>query len=435
MLADNQDFNVRRNAMKRIQMLVALAATTCFTSPAWAATSMTVVITQDQQPVSQARISLFNADTGTQVQAQEDDDDSTATFLLDKGRYRVAVDGKDVETVTASGTGSRTVRLSVPPAGAPAGTPDARTALSDPPIFIRLGGGLERRDRPPVGAGVIIEPGNERFATQTRNRINGYQFHLGFDVRLTTDSGLTFEGRIGRADDSAQTSVATGASPVGIVFHDRAPSGSTGLNLGATGLDAILDRDSEYEWFGAGYERRVAGGDGKGAEVKVGAGVSYKKEHDAYNSILQSTGFPGISSTAQQDVRASTLGIGVGLGFATGPAQGDEGLLFFGDTRVRAEHIDSELESVQRNLCNVCGLADRDDKRWGVGLEAQLGMGYRFKGGFEIGVKGGIEYHSDVPGVQNPETGDDLFIRNQPTQLYFEDSFGVRAGVYLGFAF
>ena len=429
--------------MKPIQMLVALAATTCITSPAWAATSMTVVITQDQQPVSQARISLFNADTGTQVQPQDDDDDTTAIFLLDKGRYRVAVDGKDVETVTASGTGSRTVRFRVPPAGTPAASPGGVAKLPDPAIFIRISGGSEWRDRPAAGAGVIIEPGQERFATTTddRQRLNRLDIKLNF--RLTTDSGLTFEGRIGRGDDSAQTSVASGTSPIGIVFHDRAPSGSTGLNLGATGLDAILERDSEYEWFGAGYERRVAGGDGKGAEVKVGAGVSYKKERDAYNSILNSPTFPGISSTAQQDVRASTLGIGVGVGLATRPAQGDEGLLFFGDTRFRAEHIDSELESVQRNQCNVCGLADRDftiaitddDKRWGVGLEAQLGMGYRFKGGFEIGVKGGLEYHSDVPGVQNPETGDDLFIRNQPTQLYFDDSFGAGAAVYLAFSF
>lgn len=433
--------------MKPIQMLVALAATTCITSPAWAATSMTVVITQDQQPVSQARISLFNADTGTQIQAQDDDDDSTAVFLLDKGRYRVAVDGKDVETITASGTGSRTVRIAVPSAGAPAATPGGGARLPEPRNSVRIGGGLENRDRAPVGAGVIIEPGRERFAATTDQRERFSAFDIKLNFRLTTDSGITFEGRIGRGEDSAQTSVAAGTTPVGIVYHNRAPSGSTGVNLGATGLDAILERDSEYEWFGAGYERRIAGGDGTGPEIKLGAGLRYEQRRTDIESTVQSTNFSGISSTMTQDLNESAISLAVALGMKTEVGGGDnndgEGLLFFGDTAFRIEHLDSTLDSLQRNQCNLCGSVDQnfaitisdDDKRWGYGVEAEVGVGYRLKSGLEFGVKGFADYRSDVAGIKNPETGDDLFIRNQPTQIDFSDSFGWGGAVYLSFTF
>jgi hypothetical protein len=93
---------------------------------------------------------------------------------------------------------------------------------------------------------------------------------------------------------------------------------------------------------------------------------------------------------------------------------------------------------MQHNVCGVCGVAERnfdinildDDKRWGVGAEAGLELGYRFPGGFEIGVQGRAEYRSQVAGVHNPETGDDLFIRNQPTQLRFSDSYRCQAGIY-----
>jgi hypothetical protein len=422
-------------------MLAVLAATTCFASPVWAATSMTVVITQDQQPIAQARISLFNADTGAQVQAQEDDDDSSAIFLLDKGRYRVTVDGKDVETLTATGTGSRTFRLTLPPANAPAGGPAARTALPERPAFIRIGGGLENRETPPVGAGVIIQPGNERFAAESSDRIDGYRFDFAFTYRLTTDGGLTFEGRIGRADDRIATTVAAGSTPVGSVYHNRAPSGSTGINAGANGIEAVIERDSDYEWFGAGYERRISGGNGTGPEVTVGPVVSYTGRRTDIVSSVRILNFPGITANAIQEVHETVLGLGVGIGVT--PDISEEGLYAFGATRFQVEHIDAELESLQRNQCNVCGVADRDfsiaiqdnDKRWGYGITAEAGVGYRFPGGLELGVKGGLEYHSDVAGVRNPETGDDLFLRNQPTQLYFTDSFGYGGAIYLLFSF
>lgn len=318
---------------------------------------------------------------------------------------------------------------------------------------ITVEAGLSDRQQPRTGAGVIIEPGRERFAAQTPGNVHMYDMGISFDVRMTTDSVLSFTGRLGRGNGRAAVTVAPG-TPAGIVYHDRAPSGSTGINLGATGIDAILERDSEYEWFGAGYERRIAGGNGTGPEIKLGAGMRYELRRTGIESTVQSTAFSGISATANQDLVESVISLGVALALGTeimglGPdvdtrgGNDDEGLLFFGDTAFHIELIDSTLDSIQRNLCNVCGPADRDftiaitddDKRWGFGVEAEVGVGYRFKGGLEIGVKGFADYRSDVAGIKNPETGDDLFLRNQPAQIGFDDSFGWGGAVYLGFTF
>jgi len=434
--------------MKAIRYVSVLTALTCFATPAWAVTSTTVVITQDQQPVAQARISLFNAETGTQVQPQDDDDDSTALFLLDDGRYRVQVDGKDVETFAVDGTGSRTVRVTVPPASVFASIP-ARPGYAASPSRgftsrIRIGGDFAHTDLPRMGAGVIIEPGNERYAV-SNDQADGFAIAALFRIPLTSESGLVFEGRLGRADDEVQTTIASGSTPVGIVYHDRAPSGSTGTALGATGLDAILARDSEYEWFGAGYEKRVAGGDGSGPEVTLGLGLSYSKHRDKIDALVSSAAYPGITSESSQQIDTSNIGVHFDLGLESPfDYERDSGLFWFGDTRVGAVHRDSEFESTQHNLCNLCGVADRDftitrtgdDKRWGLEAGLSAGFGYRFGGGAALALHAGVNYSTNVPGILNPETGDDLFVHDRPTQIGREGhnllsyGFGVSFTIY-----
>src|SRR3546814_7406927 len=78
------------NKTRMIGIAAALAST-CFATPALAATSTRVVITQDQQDVPETRIQLFDIDTGAEVKREEDEDETGALFLLDGGRYRVVV--------------------------------------------------------------------------------------------------------------------------------------------------------------------------------------------------------------------------------------------------------------------------------------------------------------------------------------------------------
>lgn len=165
---------------KRNLALATALATVALATPALAVTTTALVVTEAQENVPQARIQLFDADTGAEVKPTEDDDDGSVLFLLDGGSYRVAVDGKTVREITVSGEGSRTFVIEVPagpaasaPAGdpkseltaeqraaireimapfvAPLPTPDSGSLLVD--IF--FGGGVGRADVPQTSGGVI----------------------------------------------------------------------------------------------------------------------------------------------------------------------------------------------------------------------------------------------------------------------------------------
>src|SRR3546814_6096115 len=111
------------NKTRMIGIAAALAST-CFATPALAATSTRVVITQDQQDVPETRIQLFDIDTGAEVKREEDEDETGALFLLDGGRYRVVVDGTTVREIAVSGAGSELFDIGLPPSFVPAvGTP------------------------------------------------------------------------------------------------------------------------------------------------------------------------------------------------------------------------------------------------------------------------------------------------------------------------
>src|SRR3546814_18638556 len=111
------------NKTRMIGIAAALAST-CFATPALAATSTRVVITQDQQDVPETRIQLFDIDTGAEVKREEDEDETGALFLLDGGRYRVVVDGTTVREIAVSGAGSELFDIGLPPSFVSAvGTP------------------------------------------------------------------------------------------------------------------------------------------------------------------------------------------------------------------------------------------------------------------------------------------------------------------------
>src|SRR3546814_1751940 len=107
------------NKTRMIGIAAALAST-CFATPALAATSTRVVITQDQQDVPETRIQLFDIDTGAEVKREEDEDETGALFLLDGGRYRVVVDGTTVREIAVSGAGSELFDIGLPPSFVPA---------------------------------------------------------------------------------------------------------------------------------------------------------------------------------------------------------------------------------------------------------------------------------------------------------------------------
>lgn len=321
------------------------------------------------------------------------------------------------------------------------------TPATAPTNQISAGVSYFNRQAPVTGAGVRILPGNERFATVLSDRVNGYVADVSatFGLNSTTDSGLTFGGRIARSDDRAAAQFAPGSGPVGSVYHDRAPNGSTGINLGATGLDAVIGREARDFAIDVGYSRRLNARTSDGLAFGGRIRLQYESQDTDLDLSLRSPTFPTITMDALQEVRQNNLGVSAGLNLdstwdnsGAGDSKPRGGFVWSGQVDVTAYRADSKLRSMQRNVCGVCGVAERDftinisddDKRWGFGAEAGLELGYRFPSGFEIGVNGAVGYRSQVAGVHNPETGDDLFIRNQPTQLRFSDSYRYQAGIY-----
>src|SRR5690606_16970755 len=109
--------NKGESAMNKARQLLlagALIVSFAWAAPAMAVTSTRVVITEDQEEVPTTRIQLFDADTGMEVQPEEDVDPG-ALYLLDGGSYRVVVDGETVREISVIGTGSETFRIGLPP--------------------------------------------------------------------------------------------------------------------------------------------------------------------------------------------------------------------------------------------------------------------------------------------------------------------------------
>ncbi len=147
--------------MNQYRLLAALAATTCFASPAWAVTNTTVIITQNQEEVPESRISLFNTATGAQVK-REDDNGEGALFRLDGGTYQVMVDNKPVETFAVTGTGSRTIRVRMPSDGPPHSLPPSRASIfggtrTGPYIGLGAGAAFAQGSSPATIGGTGLE--------------------------------------------------------------------------------------------------------------------------------------------------------------------------------------------------------------------------------------------------------------------------------------
>src|SRR3546814_17416085 len=102
------------NKTRMIGIAAALAST-CFATPALAATSTRVVITQDQQDVPEKRIQPFDIHTGAEVTREEDEAETGALFLLDSGRPSVLLDCTTVRDLEVPASGLPVVLLTLPP--------------------------------------------------------------------------------------------------------------------------------------------------------------------------------------------------------------------------------------------------------------------------------------------------------------------------------
>jgi len=396
---------------------------------AWAVYPQKMVLTGDgANEIPSTSISFLLPD-GSSVPVQEDDDGGL--ILIFPGDS--AEPGTLVVTLPDGTTKSIPVRPPRPgdvlvvnvPRGTAGFRPDQPANAgpgAPPPVTVFIFGGYAGMDLPTVGAGTLITGGGEEFAAMLGNRVDipfggaGVAFPAGPGV-------VTIYGGYGEGSDRAANSTPAGGDvDVGIVFTDFAPSGSTGLFLGNAGLDTMISRDADVLRLGGVYSFPL-GDTGPQGGFFGRVGVEYQRiEQSVVATVTSPTFGPAISATYTQNVDDSYVALILGgeyqyrepggVFFATGV----DGLLI---------NRDADLDSRQAIICTVCAGDDRDftvtieDSDSGVtfGARARAEIGLDLGGNSSISVGGFVEYIDKVSQIVNPRTGDDLFVRNQPTAI------------------
>ena len=416
----------------QIQIPLALAAALAFAPPAWAVTSTSVVITQDQDPVAESRISLFNVDTGAQVTPQQDDDPRTALFLLEGGRYRVAVDGKVVEEIGVTGTGSRTVRIRLPATG---------TALSEgpPPAFVGLFGNYLRVDTPETGIGFFRNGAAgsvpEVFAVTGPRRVDHYggTALVSFPVGGITPL-ISFHYSEGDGGPVSFSIPAAAGTASGVVYGQLSPSGSSGIAT-AQGLSGSADVRSRLIALGIDVPLSQS------ESSAIGIAATFRNWKRTYGGIANfNSGGNSFSQTRNQQLDETQIGLGL-FGRATMPA--GDAFAFHLIGRAGPYWRDSDLDSVEVNTCSFCPAADRNftvairesDSDIGVFGDLTAALEFKLSPKASLWLGGSGHYLSRAGAIFNPSSGNQVFIDRLHTALsrdevwFWEAMLGVTIGL------
>jgi len=214
---------------------------------------------------------------------------------------------------------------------------------------------LTRVDPPQTGYGTNITRG-ESFVGLTDRSVTG--FSLGGEV---TAKGGKWSLGFGYTDvdGSSEAQVAPGGDVLGIVFNDFADSGSTGLNLGASGMDVRTETD--YQAF-SGKITWTPGTVGtiKVWKGKINFGAGVRVENTEHTAEVTTPTFSDIRSDSVQKINEKVFYL---VGHSTFDLisqdnNSDIGLSI--TPKLEAGYRTASLDSTQRNICGLCGAADQD---------------------------------------------------------------------------
>lgn len=429
--------------------------------PAWAIYNQSAIITNSGSDVPITKIT-FTTPSGAEIPVEQDDDDDTALMIVfpgngpsngtlivereDGSRMRIAVPtvdpGNTIEIDLANGTAKEPLF----------GIDDAFSDLGKtaPRLGLSIGGMYVGADLPGVGAGTVIGPnfgeeGNEEFAAFADSRIDMVLTSLAFDYQLGESiDGPRLSGifAYGWGDDDTSSSIPSDGEGVGIVYHDFAPSGSTGIFLGPQGLDVSISRELEFWKARLVYDQSFGWGF-RDLELRPRFGAQITHTGQDIVSVAWSPNFgDSVRSTATQELDETIFSLIVGVGAAQFPKSGT-GITagFTADALINLYNRD--LNSMQSNICGVCPASDQafdviiedNDDGFSVGAELGAHIGYQLSPKWTVGLQGKAQYLPNVGQIVNTRTGDDLFVRNQPTALGDDDAFSFGVGAFLSLRF
>lgn len=423
--------------------LGAVAFTCLLTTPAWAVYNQKVILTgEGAEEIPSTSIS-FTLPDGTAVPVKKDDDEDGGLVLVFPG------DAAEKGTLIVAIPGQQPRRIAVPmvppgndlvidlPRGiaavVPSGPGDRGLAPPKPRVTLNFLGGYGDRFAPQVGAGTLIFDNGEEFAAQTDERVNGPVAGGSASFPLFSGSGH-FNITYAEGEDRASNATPAGGNiDTGIVFTDFAPSGSTGLFLGNAGLDTNIFRQIEALEIGGGYRHPLD----RNAVFNAGLAFTYSlTKTDIAARVTSPTFGDDISADYTQSLDDDRFTVFFTLDY-DGSQAVSQGPFVQAGGGIGLDFYDVGLESRQDVLCNLCGGADRDftinvsDQEDGTAFAARgfAGAGYKFNEKLAISINGFVDHRDKVAQIVNPRTGDDLFVRNQPTAIGFTS--GTSYGGYL----
>lgn len=422
-------------------LAAAVAMSLCVgVSASWASFSQPLVLTgpgASDIPASQIR---FETTTGQQVPVQEDERGRLVIFFpgdrAEAGVLTVPTATGPKRIAIPAAAPGRVLRVNVPSGTVtqgPAGFPGAPGRN-----LVFLSAGQVQIDQGPVGAGTNIG-GGEVHAAELRGRVDLDSLGLAFSPSGLPGLRLVIAG--GDGNDRLSTSIAPGTDAVGIVYDDFSPGNSTGVALGANGLDTTISRDMEFTKFGGRYDfPHDYLQDGPNI-LSPRIGLFFTQLETQVNSFVESPTFgAAITSEASRNLQQDFFTLSVGMGFRTDP----EATWFFGaGADVLLSDVDSDFRSEQINVCTLCGVSDRNftivthqpESDFTVGGEVTAEFGFRFPNGVGIGIQGAIIHQPDMASIFTTRSGNDLFVDNRPTQMVFDDATNYVVALFLGLGF
>jgi len=289
---------------------------------------------------------------------------------------------------------------------------------------VNLGSSSRRFSSNTYGLGFQLALGSGGLNPYRLFQMNPYQ------VMRELNYTLGFNWQHTRGNGHASDSVPVGGTNVANTYiADYA--GSTGVFLGAWGMDGSLKTKYELDEFDLSVGTELSFD--SGASIRPRIGFVYDLSDTKHSAELMSPSFTHdqFASYTNSSIDEHRYGLGVGLDVVS-PSY--NGWSFYGGVGANLVRSRADLDVVQHNWCSLCGGAqtefrvkvDDSDSRWTHDTNAKLGLRYNIDW-LEFDLGASYKHRADVAGADSRDNPTELspnIDRGSSSSMMFQ--FGVR---------
>lgn len=308
--------------------------------------------------------------------------------------------------------------------------PDSATA---PGWTFGVGGLASDLTTPEIGtSGVISEGGSESFNLRGIDSVDlvGGNIFLSRNLGGSRNTGLFGGIRFGSADDQIASDVPTMTMDTALVFTDFI-QGITGIGIFPVGVQSSVDVDIDVTEGRFGLQRDLLRKPGKRYRMATIFEVMYGELEIKQNSVdtLTDPSFGGMdpSVTRNQILDQSYFELYAGLRVTR---ETSDNFAWYAEAGPIIRSLDADWTSMERVQCAICGAplidtsVERRDSESGISVGAKVQIGVELQVSEHASLEAGAFYRggTDNAAPINPQSGDDLAIRDQPSYLSTDTS-------------